>query len=141
MSCKNPLPHGGHEYLADSEAVTLSRCAGRVDAPGAGTYREVYEKISAGQARVNLYRNAGPVVRLIKVQEEAGEVAQAFIGFTGANARKGLSLARGEEAVAKELADVVIAAMVALHDWVPYPNTFMREQLEGLLKRIKEEGS
>lgn len=29
MSCKNMLPHGAHEYLADSDAVTLSPCPGR----------------------------------------------------------------------------------------------------------------
>lgn len=29
MSCKNPLPHGPHDFLADSDAVTLSPCPGR----------------------------------------------------------------------------------------------------------------
>ena len=46
-----------------------------------------------------------------------------------------------EDDVAKELADVVVTAMVALHDWVPSPKLFMEKHLEGLLKRIKEEGS
>lgn len=105
----------------------------------AGVYRDIYEKISASQAGVSFYRQAGPVVRLMKVQEEAGEVAQAFIGFTGANARKGYT--HEDLDVAKELADVVITAMVALHDWVPSPELFMKEHLQGLLKRIKEEGS
>jgi hypothetical protein len=28
MTCLNPLRHGPHEYLADSDAVTLSPCPG-----------------------------------------------------------------------------------------------------------------
>jgi NTP pyrophosphatase (non-canonical NTP hydrolase) len=102
----------------------------------ANEYREIYEKIAATQ---HLTGVPGPVVRLVKLQEEVGEVAQAFIGFTGANARKGFTHA--EEDVAKELADVVITAMVALHDWVPSPSLFMEERLRELLARIKEEGS
>jgi NTP pyrophosphatase (non-canonical NTP hydrolase) len=105
----------------------------------ANEYREIYDRISASQYRVDFHRQAGPVVRLVKLQEEVGEVAQAFIGFTGANARKGFTHA--EEDVAKELADVVITAMVALHDWVPSPEMFMKERLQTLTARIREEGS
>ena len=97
-------------------------------------YRDVYEKIEASQPW-----QEGPLYRVLKLQEEAGEVAQAVIGFTGANKRKGVT--HDEEAVAKELADVVITAMVALHDWVPSPELFMKERLQMLLARIKEEGS
>lgn len=100
-------------------------------------YREIYEKIE-GSCRPQVGVN-GPLYRVLKVQEEAGEVAQAVIGFTGANARKGFT--HTEEDVAKELADVVITAMVALHDWVDSPERFMKDHLQGLLKRIKEEGS
>lgn len=102
----------------------------------AGVYRDIYEKIAATQHLVGV---PGPIIRLVKLQEEAGEVAQALIGFTGANARKGYT--HDEEAVAKELADVVITAMVALHDWVPSPELFMKDRLQELLTRIKEEGS
>lgn len=103
----------------------------------ASEYRDIYEKIANSTARQRSVE--GPLYRLIKLQEEAGEVAAAVIGFTGANARKGYS--HNEEAVAKELADVVITAMVALHDWVPSPEQFMDLHLRGLLQRIKEEGS
>jgi NTP pyrophosphatase (non-canonical NTP hydrolase) len=105
----------------------------------ANTYRDIYEKISASQVRVSFFRQAGPAVRLVKLQEEAGEVAEAFIGFLGANARKGYT--HTEEDVAKEIADVVITAMVALHDWVPSPDLFMKERLDAIVARIKEEGS
>jgi NTP pyrophosphatase (non-canonical NTP hydrolase) len=97
-------------------------------------YRDIYEKISATQP----FRD-GVLYRILKLQEEAGEVAQGVIGFVGANKRKGIT--HDEEDVARELADVVITAMVAMHDWVPSPETYLKEQLQGLLERIKEEGS
>lgn len=97
-------------------------------------YRDIYDKISATQ----LPRD-GVMYRILKLQEEAGEVAQAVIGYVGANKRKGVT--HDEEAVAKELADVVITAMVALHDWVPSPERYMDLRLRELLTRIKEEGS
>lgn len=97
-------------------------------------YREIYERISATQRPAE-----GVLYRLMKIQEEAGEVAEAAIGYAGANKRKGVT--HDEEAVAKELADVVVTAMVALHDWVPSPERFMKDHLQGLLARIKEEGS
>lgn len=100
-------------------------------------YRDIYEKI-ANSNRVQAGQN-GPLWRLLKVQEEAGEVAQGVIGFMGANKRKGVT--HDEEEVAKELADVVITAMVALHDWVPSPDQFMKDRLQELLLRIKKEGS
>lgn len=104
----------------------------------AGVYRDIYEKIAATQD----YHNSalpGVIARIVKLNEEVGEVSQALIGFTGMNARKGTT--HDEEQVAKELADVVITAMVALHDWVPSPEMFMKERLQVLLNRIKTEGS
>lgn len=98
-------------------------------------YRDVYDAIERHQGPGAL----GVNLRLLKIQEEAGEVAEAVIGFCGGNKRKGYS--HTEEDVAKELADVVVTAMVALHDWVPSPEQFMKEHLQGLLERIKKEGS
>jgi NTP pyrophosphatase (non-canonical NTP hydrolase) len=100
-------------------------------------YRDIYEKISTSN-RVQAGQN-GPLWRLLKVQEEAGEVASGLIGFMGANKRKGVT--HSEEEVAKELADVVVTAMVALHDWVPSPEQFMQDHLRQLMTRIREEGS
>ena len=51
-------------------------------------------------------------LRLLKVTEEAGEVAQAWIGMTGQNPRKGITHTAAD--VADELCDVITAAMVAL---------------------------
>lgn len=51
-------------------------------------------------------------LRLLKISEEAGEVAQAWIGYTGQNPRKGVTHSAGD--VADELCDVIVTAMVAL---------------------------
>ncbi|MEU0783480.1 MazG-like family protein [Streptomyces sp. NPDC006173] len=51
-------------------------------------------------------------LRILKLSEEAGEVAQAWIGVAGQNPRKGVSHTR--EDVADELCDVIVTAAVAL---------------------------
>ncbi|MGB2572588.1 MazG-like family protein [Micromonospora citrea] len=50
--------------------------------------------------------------RILKLTEEAGEVAGAWIGLVGQNPRKGVTHTR--EDVAAELADVVLTALVAI---------------------------
>lgn len=55
---------------------------------------------------------AETALRLLKVTEEAGEVASAWIGMTGQNPRKGFTHTTSD--VADELCDVITAAMVAL---------------------------
>ncbi|HCT79952.1 MAG TPA: hypothetical protein DGG94_06455 [Micromonosporaceae bacterium] len=51
-------------------------------------------------------------MRILKVTEEAGEVAQAWIGVVGQNPRKGVT--HTEREVADELADVAFTALVAI---------------------------
>ncbi|WP_420117921.1 MazG-like family protein [Micromonospora sp.] len=50
--------------------------------------------------------------RILKLSEEAGEAAGAWIGVLGQNPRKGVTHTRAE--VAAELADVVFTALVAI---------------------------
>jgi NTP pyrophosphatase (non-canonical NTP hydrolase) len=50
--------------------------------------------------------------RILKVTEEAGEVAAAWIGATGQNPRKGVTQAYAD--VAAELGDVAFSALVAI---------------------------
>jgi NTP pyrophosphatase (non-canonical NTP hydrolase) len=50
--------------------------------------------------------------RILKVTEEAGEAAQAWIGALGQNPRKGVTHSR--EDVVAELADVAFTALVAI---------------------------
>lgn len=52
-------------------------------------------------------------LRILKVMEEAGEVAQAVIGMAGQNPRKGQT--HSVDDVACELIDVAVTALVALH--------------------------
>jgi NTP pyrophosphatase (non-canonical NTP hydrolase) len=51
-------------------------------------------------------------LRILKVTEEAGEVAQAWIGYIGQNPRKGIT--HTDREVADELADVALTALVAI---------------------------
>jgi NTP pyrophosphatase (non-canonical NTP hydrolase) len=51
-------------------------------------------------------------VRLLKLTEEVGEVAEAFIGMQGLNSRKGICRTRGD--LLDELTDVIITAAVAM---------------------------
>lgn len=51
-------------------------------------------------------------LRILKLSEEVGEVAQAWIGVQGQNPRKGVTHSRAD--VADELCDVIVTAAVAL---------------------------
>jgi len=51
-------------------------------------------------------------IRILKLTEEVGEVAEAFIGMRGLNSRKGVC--RSSEDLLDELADVIITAAVAM---------------------------
>ena len=59
----------------------------------------------------------GLLLRMLKLQEEVGEVAQAVIGATGQNPRKGVTHTWDD--VQGELCDVVITALVALRTLTP----------------------
>ncbi|MFJ6194505.1 MazG-like family protein [Micromonospora sp. NPDC092111] len=50
--------------------------------------------------------------RILKLTEEAGEAAGAWIGVLGQNPRKGVTHSHAD--VAAELADVVLTALVAI---------------------------
>lgn len=52
------------------------------------------------------------ILRVFKVSEEVGEVAQAVIGATGQNPRKGITHTWND--VELELCDVILAGLVAL---------------------------
>ncbi|MET8446364.1 MazG-like family protein [Streptomyces sp. NPDC005209] len=59
----------------------------------------------------------GMLLRMLKLSEEVGEVAEAVIGATGQNPRKGVTHTWDD--VQAELCDVVITALVALRTLTP----------------------
>jgi NTP pyrophosphatase (non-canonical NTP hydrolase) len=100
-------------------------------------YKDIHEAISTHQdieAGLN-----GPTIRLMKLSEEVGEVAEAYIGFVGANKRKGYTHTHTD--IADELCDVVITAMVAMYDWVDDPEQHLEDKLQTLMARIEKDGS
>jgi NTP pyrophosphatase (non-canonical NTP hydrolase) len=63
--------------------------------------------------QLHAYHGDVPVeIRLLKLTEEIGEVAEAFIGLHGLNRRKGVCRTRDD--LLDELADVIITAAVAM---------------------------
>jgi NTP pyrophosphatase (non-canonical NTP hydrolase) len=72
------------------------------------------------------------LLQLLKITEEAGEVAEAVIGATGTNPRKGFSHTWDD--VRNELCDVIVTAMVALTRLTPDA----REVFAANLRRISE---
>ncbi|MCX5047738.1 MULTISPECIES: MazG-like family protein [unclassified Streptomyces] len=75
----------------------------------------------------------GLLLRMLKLSEEVGEVAQAVIGATGQNPRKGVT--HTWEDVEGELCDVVITALVALRTLTPDTREVFTRHLERVTAR------
>ncbi|MFF9483937.1 MazG-like family protein [Streptomyces sp. NPDC014676] len=73
----------------------------------------------------------GLLLRIIKLSEEVGEVAEAVIGATGQNPRKGTTHTWDD--VQAELCDVALTALIALRTLTPDA----REVFTGHLERVK----
>jgi len=72
-------------------------------------------------------------LRLLKITEEAGEVAQAWIGTVGQNPRKGLTHTQTD--VADELCDVIVTAAVALASIADDPASHLHAKLAKIAAR------
>ncbi|NED31046.1 MazG-like family protein [Streptomyces sp. SID8499] len=72
-------------------------------------------------------------LRLLKLTEEAGEVAQAWIGVTGQNPRKGVTHTMPQ--VQDELRDVIVTAAVALASIVGNPDYVLNQKLSKIAAR------
>jgi NTP pyrophosphatase (non-canonical NTP hydrolase) len=70
---------------------------------------DLWERI--GQLHAH-HGEVSPEGRLLKLAEETGEAAAAYIGMTGMNSRKGMCASRDD--MLDELADVIITAAVAM---------------------------
>ncbi|WP_051830916.1 MULTISPECIES: MazG-like family protein [Streptomyces] len=66
-------------------------------------------------------------LQVVKIQEEAGEVAEALLGVLGANPRKGVSHTVTD--LQSELCDVITAAMVALRETTSDPAAVLTAHL------------
>ncbi|MFG2131554.1 MazG-like family protein [Streptomyces sp. NPDC048751] len=75
----------------------------------------------------------GLLLRMLKLSEEVGEVAQAVIGATGQNPRKGVT--HTWEDVQSELCDVAITALVALRTLTPEAREVFLRHLAGVSRR------
>jgi phosphoribosyl-ATP pyrophosphohydrolase len=73
---------------------------------------------------------------MLKVQEETGEVAEAYIGFLGLNPRKGVTHTPYE--VSMELADIVITALVAIVMMGFSPDEVLAHQMIKAEDRLNE---
>ncbi|MDT3395624.1 MazG-like family protein [Streptomyces sp. B1866] len=95
---------------------------------------DVIERLSARlEAHSTLPVEQRRLLQILKITEEAGEVAEAVIGATGANPRKGQS--HTWEDVQSEVCDVIITAMVALARLTPEARQTFAAHLEKIVDR------
>ncbi|MEU1530353.1 MazG-like family protein [Streptomyces fagopyri] len=78
------------------------------------------------------------LLRILKLSEEVGEVAQAVIGATGQNPRKGTTHTWDD--VRSELCDVVITGLVALRTLAPDAREVFTAHLAGVTERSLGKG-
>lgn len=75
-------------------------------------------------------------LRILKVQEEAGEAATAWIGYVGQNPRKGRT--HTKEQVENELVDVAVTALVALQSISGSAHARVNTRMCAVLQRMRE---
>ncbi|CAL9441373.1 hypothetical protein SUDANB176_02253 [Streptomyces sp. enrichment culture] len=75
----------------------------------------------------------GLLLRILKLSEEVGEVAEAVIGATGQNPRKGTTHTWDD--VQSELCDVAVTALVALRTLTPDAREVFTRHLANVRKR------
>ncbi|MGW2372834.1 MULTISPECIES: NUDIX domain-containing protein [Kitasatospora] len=111
-----PALKGDLRQLADRLA------AGRT--PDWAVVDDIHRHLSEHRARLGLSLLH---LQVVKIQEEAGEVAEALLGVLGANPRKGVSHTMAD--LQGELCDVITAAMVALRDTTEDPGAVLAQHL------------
>jgi NTP pyrophosphatase (non-canonical NTP hydrolase) len=79
------------------------------------------------------------ILQILKITEEAGEVAEALIGVTGQNPRKGFSHTWRD--VENELCDVIITAMVALTRVNPDARELFTAHLAAVAERCDDDSA
>jgi NTP pyrophosphatase (non-canonical NTP hydrolase) len=103
----------------------------------AASTADLFLAVRAATGWLNATNGTGPAeqtMRVLKVAEETGEVAAAWIGATGQNPRKGITHTTAD--VAAELADVAFTALVAIASIGHDPHTVMTTVAAKVLGRI-----
>lgn len=94
------------------------------------------EKITVWLDEMNAGIVGDDAMRILKLTEEAGEAAAAFIGVTGQNPRKGVTHTLDD--LLGELADVAITAMCAIQHFtkdIEVTHATLQQKLEHIVKR------
>ncbi|MGJ5751088.1 NTP pyrophosphatase (non-canonical NTP hydrolase) [Streptomyces puniciscabiei] len=122
--------------MTDQDTTGPAASTGPTPATTADTTPALWPTIDELWSRLEATRRhagqEGVLLRVLKLSEEVGEVAEAIIGTTGQNPRKGVT--HTWEDVQAELCDVVITALVALRTLTPEA----REVFEGHLRRVRD---
>lgn len=72
-------------------------------------------------------------VRVLKIAEKLGEATEAYIGVSGLNPRKGTT--HSNDQLADEIADVALAALVALGAFTADPIQRLTNRVRAVAKR------
>ncbi|MFI9820780.1 MazG-like family protein [Streptomyces sp. NPDC052013] len=98
---------------------------------------DLWDSIDDLHAWLDTHRPAGGreglLLRILKLSEEVGEVAQAVVGATGQNPRKGTTHTWDD--VQSELCDVAVTALVALRTLTPDAREAFTRHLERVTQR------
>ncbi|MDJ0460425.1 MazG-like family protein [Streptomyces sp. H27-C3] len=103
--------------MQDTDWTTIARLVEWLD-------KESSTSLSPAESRL---------LRILKITEEAGEVAEAVHGAMGSNPRKGAS--HSWDDVQSELVDVILTGMVALYTITPDAPKIFAERIEHIAER------
>ncbi|MDQ0786630.1 MazG-like family protein [Streptomyces sp. B3I8] len=105
------------------------------DAAGAadGLWRSVDDLWTWLEAASPVGGREGLLLRMLKLSEEVGEVAEAVIGAVGQNPRKGVTHTWDD--VRAELCDVALTALVALRTLTPDARGTFESHVAGVARR------
>jgi NTP pyrophosphatase (non-canonical NTP hydrolase) len=98
---------------------------------------EIWAAIAASRAWLDDHNGTAEPelgLRILKIVEEAGEAAAAWIGTLGQNPRKGVT--HGRQDVADELGDVAFTALVAAASLGYDPRTLLTQVAAKVVARL-----
>ncbi|MFH8937586.1 MazG-like family protein [Streptomyces griseosporeus] len=117
-----------HDDTANATATTPAAA----DA-AAGLWDTVDALWASLEARQPVGGREGLLLAVLKLSEEVGETAQAVIGATGQNPRKGTT--HSWDDVQAELCDVVFTALIALRTLTPDAREVFARHLDRVARR------